>query len=59
MAARTRRHRTQADAKNAGIVLINPNNPTGSLCSRQMLEQVADLARRHNLVVFATKSTTN
>src|SRR6266851_706073 len=36
-----------------GIVLINPNNPTGSLCSRQMLEQVADLARRHNLVVFA------
>jgi len=36
-----------------GIVLINPNNPTGSLCTRQMLEQVADLARRHNLIVFA------
>jgi len=36
-----------------GIVLINPNNPTGSLCTRQMLEQVADIARRHNLVVFA------
>jgi alanine-synthesizing transaminase len=35
------------------IVLINPNNPTGSLCSRKMLEQVADLARRHNLVVFS------
>jgi alanine-synthesizing transaminase len=35
------------------IVLINPNNPTGSLCSREMLEQVADLARRHNLVVFS------
>src|SRR5947199_3172941 len=28
-----------------GIVLINPNNPTGSLCTRQMLEQVAELAR--------------
>ena len=36
-----------------GIVLINPNNPTGSLCTRQMLEQIAELARRHNLIVFA------
>jgi alanine-synthesizing transaminase len=36
-----------------GIVLINPNNPTGSVCSRAMLEQVAELARRHNLVIFA------
>jgi alanine-synthesizing transaminase len=35
------------------VVLINPNNPTGSLCSRQMLEQVAEIARRHNLVVFS------
>jgi alanine-synthesizing transaminase len=36
-----------------GIVLINPNNPTGSVCSRAMLDQVAELARRHNLVIFA------
>ncbi|MFZ0284853.1 MAG: aminotransferase class I/II-fold pyridoxal phosphate-dependent enzyme [Terriglobales bacterium] len=36
-----------------GIVLINPNNPTGSVCTRKMLEEVAELARRHNLVVFA------
>src|SRR6202451_2916868 len=36
-----------------GIVLINPNNPTGSLCTRTMLEQVAELARRHNLIVFS------
>ena len=35
------------------IVLINPNNPTGSLCTRQMLEKIADVARRHNLVVFS------
>ena len=36
-----------------GLVLINPNNPTGSVCSRKMLEQIAELARRHNLVIFA------
>jgi alanine-synthesizing transaminase len=36
-----------------GIVLINPNNPTGSLCTRSMLEKIAEFARRHNLIVFA------
>lgn len=36
-----------------GIVLINPNNPTGSVCSRRLLEQTAELARRNNLVIFA------
>jgi alanine-synthesizing transaminase len=35
------------------IVLINPNNPTGSLCSRPMLEQVAEIARSNNIVVFS------
>src|ERR1700751_4962641 len=35
------------------IVIINPNNPTGSLCTRQMLEQTAELARHHNLIVFS------
>jgi len=36
-----------------GIVLINPNNPTGAVCTRKMLEQIAELARRHGLVIFA------
>jgi alanine-synthesizing transaminase len=40
-------------AQTRGIVLINPNNPTGAVCSRRMLESVAELARRHNLVIFA------
>jgi alanine-synthesizing transaminase len=35
------------------IVLINPNNPTGAVYSRQTLEAVAELARRHNLVIIA------
>src|SRR5215469_10997583 len=36
-----------------GIVLINPNNPTGAVCSRRMLETIAELARRNNLMIFA------
>jgi alanine-synthesizing transaminase len=40
-------------SRTRAIVLINPNNPTGALCSRRMLEQLADLARRNNLVIFA------
>ena len=40
-------------AQTRGIVLINPNNPTGAVCSRRMLESIAELARRHNLVIFA------
>jgi alanine-synthesizing transaminase len=35
------------------LVVINPNNPTGNIYSRRTLEALADLARRHSLVVFA------
>ncbi len=41
------------NSQTRGLVLINPNNPTGSVCSRKMLEQIAELARRNNLVIFA------
>jgi alanine-synthesizing transaminase len=40
-------------SRTRGIVLINPNNPTGSVCTRRMLEDIAELARQHNLVIFA------
>ncbi len=35
------------------ILLINPNNPTGAICSRATLERIAELARRHNLLILA------
>src|SRR6202795_1714616 len=41
------------NGRTRAIVLINPNNPTGAVCSRRMLEQLAELARRNNLVIFA------
>src|ERR1700686_5259103 len=41
------------NSRTRALVLINPNNPTGALCSRRMLEQLAEIARRNNLVIFA------
>lgn len=41
------------DRKTRAVVLINPNNPTGSVCDRETLLGVLRLAREHNLVVFA------
>ena len=40
-------HRTKA------IVLINPNNPTGALYPREVLQQIVDIAREHQLIIFS------
>lgn len=35
------------------IVIINPNNPTGALYPREVLEEIVQVAREHQLIVFA------
>ncbi len=35
------------------IVIINPNNPTGALYPKEVLNQIADIAREHQLIVFS------
>ena len=40
-------------ASTRGIVIINPNNPTGAVYSEDTLKKLVALAEKHNLVVFA------
>lgn len=40
-------------SRTRGIVLINPNNPTGAVYDRPLLEEIARIAERHQLVIFS------
>ena len=44
---------SQITPNTRGIVVINPNNPTGTLYSESVLQGIVDIARRHQLIVFA------
>ena len=45
--------RSKITPQTKGVVVINPNNPTGALYSDELLQQIVALAREHGLVIFA------
>lgn len=45
--------RAKVTARTKGIVVINPNNPTGALYSDELLRGIIAIAREHGLVIFA------
>jgi alanine-synthesizing transaminase len=45
--------RAKITPRTKGIVVINPNNPTGALYSDDLLKSIVAIAREHGLVIFA------
>ena len=45
--------RAKVTPRTKGIVVINPNNPTGALYSDDLLRGIVQIAREHGLVIFA------
>lgn len=45
--------RSKITSKTRAIVLINPNNPTGALYPKSLLEDIVNIAREHKLVIFS------
>ncbi len=45
--------RSKITKNTRGIVIINPNNPTGAVYSKEILMEIVEIARQHNLIIFA------
>lgn len=45
--------RSKVTPRTKAIVIINPNNPTGSLYSDEILEEIVQIAREFNLIIFS------
>lgn len=45
--------RSKITSNTKAIVIINPNNPTGALYPRELLEEIVEIAREHQLIILA------
>ena len=45
--------RKKINDRTKAIVIINPNNPTGALYPKEVLQQIVELAREHQLIIFS------
>lgn len=45
--------RKKISPRTRGIVIINPNNPTGAVYSKELLMEIVEIARQHSLIIFA------
>jgi alanine-synthesizing transaminase len=45
--------RKKINPKTKGIILINPNNPTGALYPKKILQEIIGIAREHSLLIFS------
>jgi alanine-synthesizing transaminase len=45
--------RSKVSERTKAVIIINPNNPTGAVYDRQVLEGIAQIAREHSLIVYA------
>lgn len=45
--------RSKVTDRTKAIVIINPNNPTGALYPKEILEQIVNIAREHELIIFS------
>ncbi|ADL05187.1 pyridoxal phosphate-dependent aminotransferase [Lacrimispora saccharolytica] len=45
--------KSKITSRTKGIVIINPNNPTGALYPRELLEEIVGICRKHGMIIFA------
>lgn len=45
--------RSKITSNTKAILIINPNNPTGAVYSKELLQEIVEIARQHNLIVLA------